>query len=369
ESLIHTHDTSRELGVGITLHSSASKDKAPEIEYTACFGFSAGAPAIQRLELHGAGRTFVATRQTKGGYLLEAPGYSPRQIGARKDARRTFQPERSVAFSPDAIAELGTLGPDIQDLSLKFRQAIGQIAYLGPLRERPERTYLWSNVEPGDIGKRGEFAVHALLASDNSRRRQKAGREGGQHWLVEQVSTWLNRLGVADELKLERQGRSRHYEVVVVRGRQRANIMDVGFGVSQVLPMIVLAHLVDPGTAIIAEQPEIHLHPRAQVGLAELMATVARTRRVQFLVETHSEHLFRRLQTLVAEEKLNEDECRLYFVDQPDGLSASLSRLEMDKYGRIANWPKQFFGDTIGETERQTRSMLERIQRRLGFGK
>ena len=144
--------------------------------------------------------------------------------------------------------------------------------YSGPLREPPERTYLWSGVEPRDIGKRGELAVHALLASDNLRSKPKPGVEGGRQWLVGRVSTWLKRLGVADELILERQGSSRHYELVVVRGKQRANLMDVGFGVSQVLPMIVLSYTVLQGTTIIAEQPELHLHPRAQGGLAELMA-------------------------------------------------------------------------------------------------
>lgn len=142
--------------------------------------------------------------------------------------------------------------------------------------------------------------------------------------------------------------------------------MDVGFGVSQVLPMLVLAFFVPQGTTIIAEQPEIHLHPRSQVGLAELMAVVARERRVQFLVETHSEHLFRRLQTLIAEKKLTAEFCRLYFVDKGSNGATQLTTLELDVYGRVANWPNQFFGNAIGETERQTRKMLERVAEERG---
>lgn len=366
ESLVHNHDLNRELGIGLTLCETNVKQPPAAIEYCATYQHVLSAPVLARMELNCGGRLVAATRQTKGGYLLEAPGYSPKQFGNRADARRTFHPERSVAFSPEAVTEIGQLGPEVQDLSLRIRQAIGGTAYLGPLREHPGRTYLWSGVDPGDLGKRGEYAVHALLSSDNSRKRPKDGQEGGKAWLVSRVSDWLAKLGVADKLELERQGRSRHYAVIVVRGSQRANIMDVGFGVSQVLPMLVLAFFVPQGTTIIAEQPEIHLHPRSQVGLAELMAAVARERRVQFLVETHSEHLFRRLQTLIAEKKLTAEFCRLYFVDKGSNGATQLTTLELDVYGRVANWPSQFFGDAIGETERQTRKMLERLAEERG---
>lgn len=362
EAVVHRHDSDREIGLGLALRDAHSEDSKPDIDYLATYIHIRGRPALKRMELRCGEDLFAAERQGKGGYLLTAPGYTPRKIGNREDARRPFQPERSIAFSPEAIAVIGRAGPHVQDVSLRLRQAVGSFAYLGPLRQKPERTYLWGGVEPGDLGMRGEFAVHALLASANMRKRQKKGEEGGQGWLVSKVSGWLKRLGVADSLELERQGRSRHYEVIVVRGRQRANLMDVGFGVSQVLPMLVLAYFVPQGTTILAEQPEIHLHPRAQVGLAELMAEVARKRKVQFLVETHSEHLFRRLQTLLAEGgKLRRRDCALYFVDAAADGSARLTTLELDEYGRVANWPAQFFGDAIGETERQVRATIERM--------
>ena len=180
--------------------------------------------------------------------------------------------------------------------------------------------------------------------------------------MVEKVLGWLVRLGVVDALVLERQGRSRYFEVIIEGEGRRANITDVGFGVSQVLPLLVLAYFVPRGATIIAEQPEIHLHPRAQVGLAELMVEVSRERGVQFLVETHSEHIFRRLQFLIADQKLTSDQCRLYFVDRSKGRAAELRRLEVDDFGRVANWPEHFFGDAVGETGRQMRAMVKRLQ-------
>lgn len=357
ESVIHGDGASNELGFGFT----ALDTEGVQSTYSATYHTITGKLFLGRLDLESSGRRFSAIRQSKGAYLLEAPedvtGSATKTFPPPK---KTYLPERSLAFTADAVALLGPTGAEVQDLALRIRQMISDIAYLGPLREHPERSYLWSGVEPGDLGKRGEKAVHALLASDNTRKKQSATREGGAQWLVDRVSDWLKRLGVADQLLLERQGRSRHYELIIIRGSQRANIMDVGFGISQVLPMLVLAHFVKPGTTIVAEQPEIHLHPRAQGGLAELMVEVARERKVQFLVETHSEHLFRRLQTMIAEERFASDDCRLYFVDRDEHGAPQLTRLEVDPYGRVRNWPKHFFGDAIGETERQTRRMIER---------
>jgi len=362
EELIHGHDTGRELGLGLVFEGAVRGKLRVSLEYQVTHNLVSGTPVVQRLELKDGDQYYGVERQSKGGYLLSAPGYVPRTMGNRPDARRAFQPERSFMFATEALSELGEQGNRVQDLGLALTQAVGSVAYLGPLRERPERSYMWNRQNPGDLGSRGERAVHALLASANSRTKRKEDKEGGQGWLVEKVSKWLARMEVADALVLERQGRSRYFEVIIEGEGRRANIMDVGFGVSQVLPMLVLAYFVPPGATIIAEQPEIHLHPRAQVGLAELMAEVARERGVQFLVETHSEHVFRWLQFLIADEKLTKDECRLYFVDRTEGRAAELRRLEVDNFGRVSNWPERFFGDAVGETGRQMQRMVERLQ-------
>ena len=365
QDVVHGHDTKAGLGLAFEWRAASARARQvarlDRVDFEVTYRFSAGAPAVDSLRYADGPDEYRAQRQSRGGYLLSAPGYEAPLIGNRPDARRAFRPERSVALPAEAIAELGAAGARVQDLSLAATRAVGAISYLGPLRERPARSYQWTGVTPGILGTRGEDAVPALLASANSRKKRKPDEEGGRGWLVDEVSRWLRRMGVADGLELERHGRSRHFEVMVTTGGARANVLDVGFGISQVLPMLVLAHFVRRGTTILAEQPEIHLHPRAQVGLAELFATVSRQREVQFILETHSEHLFRRLQVLVALGTLAPDDCRLYFIERQGGY-ASLRRLEMDPFGRIANWPEHFFGDAVGETERQMRAMLQRLR-------
>lgn len=145
------------------------------------------------------------------------------------------------------------------------------------------------------------------------------------------------------------------YELVVSRDGVDANIRDVGIGISQVLPVLTLAHFAQAGSTIILEEPEIHLHPLAQSVLAELFVETSRKRKVQFIVETHSEHLFRRMQTLIAQQKTNADDCAMYFVERVQK-QARLRLLEVDGFGAVANWPEHFFGDSVGEARAQAQA-------------
>ena len=142
-------------------------------------------------------------------------------------------------------------------------------------------------------------------------------------------------------------------------------LTDVGFGVSQVLPALVLLYYVPKGSTVLMEQPEIHLHPSVQSGLADVMLNVAETRDVQIIVESHSEHLMRRLQRRVAEEEASSEDVKLYFVSSEGGV-ARASDLELNEFGKIENWPERFFGDEMGEIAAITKASLKRRMERRG---
>ena len=307
---------------------------------------SSGSVAIQTLELRAADRRFRAIRRDKGAFSIFVDDEAlPRLKG------RNYAPERSIAFSADAIADLDQDGPVVEDLSLAIRRELESISYLGPLRRKPERDYAWNKTKPGEVGIDGRSAIDALLASALLK-----GEE--QNQIVKGVSHWLARMKVADSLEVRQQGRSNRYEFIVHRDGVACNLRDVGIGVSQVLPVLVVAYFAAPGSTIVLEEPEIHLHPLAQSVLAELFVAISQERKVQFIVETHSEHLFRRMQTLMAKQAVNASEVAMYFVER-DGKSAKLRTLELDGYGRVKNWPEGFFGDALGETREQARLMFE----------
>ena len=136
-------------------------------------------------------------------------------------------------------------------------------------------------------------------------------------------------------------------------------LTNVGFGVSQVLPVLALCALADEGSILILEQPEIHLHPAVQAGLADLLIDVIKNRNIQIILESHSEHLLTRLQRRIAEETLTPDNVALYFTHIEDGES-KLEELQIDQYGNISNWPQDFFGDIMGDVVAMTEAAMHR---------
>ncbi|WP_449424015.1 AAA family ATPase [Rhodanobacter lindaniclasticus] len=340
-------ETPRQFSIAFDFHrKDPGRIKAGEFACT--YGqTSSGAVVVQNLSLQTQGRQFRVVRREKGAFsIVMDEETQPRAKG------RHFAPERSIALSADGIAALDKDGPLVEDLSLAIRRELEGVNYLGPLRRKPERDYPWNKTKPGEVGSDGRAAIDALLAS-------ALLRSEDQNEIVEGVSKWLSRMKVAQRLEVRQQGRSSRYELVIHRDGVACNLRDVGIGVSQVLPVLVVAYFASPGSTILLEEPEIHLHPLAQSVLAELFVEVSRTRNVQFIVETHSEHLFRRMQTLVARQKVSPDSVAMYFVERKRK-SASLRELALDDYGRVSEWPDDFFGDALGETREQAKLMFER---------
>jgi AAA15 family ATPase/GTPase len=226
--------------------------------------------------------------------------------------------------------------------------------YLAPLREYPKRTYLWSGERPKDVGRYGELTVAALLAA------RKKDPE------VEiSVAKALYELGLIYNFRLNRITPNRgDYEILVQKSPDSAEVLitDVGFGVSQVLPILVLCYYAPKGATLIFEQPEIHLHPSVQAGLADIFIEVIKTRNIQIIIESHSEHLLRRLQRRMAEEKdgFTNDDAALYFCKMNDQGDSELVTLDIDDYGNICNYPEGFFGDEMGDLVAMTEAAINR---------
>jgi hypothetical protein len=252
----------------------------------------------------------------------------------------------------------------LADLQLAFEKLFGRLYYLGPLREFPLRHYAWKGSEPADMGRRGERVVDAMLASQQRGAYISPGFKRRRQTLEARVAHWLKELGLIYDFAVEpiKEG-SNIYEVRVQKTPSSAQVLitDVGFGVSQILPVIVLCYYVPEGSIILLEQPEIHLHPSVQSGLADVLIDAMKNRNVQIVVESHSEHLLRRLQRRVAEESITPQQTALYFCEVADG-GSQLIGLDLDLYGSIRNWPKDFFGDEFGEMAAITKKVMERKQ-------
>jgi predicted ATPase len=181
------------------------------------------------------------------------------------------------------------------------------------------------------------------------------------------VAQWLQKLGLIHDFRVEPLAEGSQVFQVKVRkspGSAEVLITDVGFGVSQILPVLVLCFYVPEGSTVILEQPEIHLHPAVQAGLADVLIDAWQKRKVQVLLESHSEHLLRRLQRRVAEEGVPKDDIGLFFCSMGER-GSRLTALNLDLFGTITNWPKEFFGDEFGEIAAMSKAAQER-QKRAG---
>ncbi|MDO7876738.1 DUF3696 domain-containing protein [Hymenobacter sp. ASUV-10] len=178
----------------------------------------------------------------------------------------------------------------------------------------------------------------------------------------EHVAHWLKELGLIYSFKVQPIAPNRkEYEVRIQRTAESASVFltDVGFGVSQILPVLVLLFYVPEGSTVILEQPEIHLHPAVQAGLADVFIDAIKRRRLQIVLESHSEHLLQRLQRRMAEEVIDTEAVKLYFTAIKEGRS-ELTALDLDEYGNIRNWPEGFFGDTLGEAAAMMEAEMKR---------
>jgi len=318
----------------------------------------AGSAELSFLRLGKDGQGFSVQRSKPGIYRLSLAVLA-KSLGQSAE----FRPQRSFAFSASTLNKLGLRGEAIRPIGPALLDELSRIIYLGPVRRLAQRDYVWAGRMPAHIGDDGAKAVDALIASGMARQLAKRRKHPlpAEAKLFEQTIHWLKEMKLADGLSIRALGSSARYELLIENDGQATNLKDVGVGVSQVIPVIVAALFAQPGHIVIVEEPESHLHPLAQSKLAELLAQVSQERNVQFIVETHSEHLFRRMQTLIAKQQIMLNDAAMYFVER-EGKVARMRPLELDDLGRVKNWPEGFFGDALGETREQARLVFTRQQ-------
>lgn len=221
-----------------------------------------------------------------------------------------------------------------------LKQTLEQLFPMNPVRRLPERSYIFSGTVPENVGYKGDLLPDLLFYHAE---------------LVEDANKWLKQLDIGYELKVNPLGDpSRElFEIrlVDIRRKEKVNVAlsDVGFGISQLLPFIVQS-LVSEKRIISIEQPEVHVHPKLQADLGDLLAeAIKEPRWNRFIIETHSEHLILRLQRLVYEKKIKPEDVSVIYVSRgPEGAKAE--RLHLDEEGDfIDEWPNGFFLERLRE--------------------
>lgn len=215
-----------------------------------------------------------------------------------------------------------------------------RLIHVPGLRGNPERSYRVANSDslyPGSFEKYVASIIHLWKTEERYKTK------------FEDLKKSLNQLGLAhsietssiNETQLElRISRFTKYED---ERCDYVNIADVGFGVSQILPVLVALLAAKKDQVVYIEQPELHLHPRAQYSLARLIAEAVKEKELKVIIETHSSVLIRGIQTLVATKYLPNNLVSLNWFTQ-DSITGQTDIVEakLDDYGAFGDWPEDF---------------------------
>ncbi len=226
------------------------------------------------------------------------------------------------------------------DIGKQIDDVLQSVYPLGPFRHLPQRLYSLLASHATNVGYDGKSLPDLLFRKVE---------------LVEATNEWMDRLEIGYSLRVDPVGDPSRglYELRLLDLRRNGDvsvaISDVGFGISQVLPLVVQC-IASQQQLITIEQPEVHIHPRLQADLGDLLAdSIAAPRYQRFIIETHSEHLMLRLQRLVREGRISADDVSVLYVRRgPAG--STVVRLRLDTDGDFVDeWPGGFFPERLKE--------------------
>lgn len=236
--------------------------------------------------------------------------------------------ENSISLKANIIIQI------INTFQNEIKQQFSEdsINYVSPLRAHPKRYYMLDKAKVNlTLDTLDGDAITEVL-KDNKQ-------------VTKNVNQWLKNFGV----EVDVQGfKEVIHHLVVKQNNVDLDITDVGFGISQILPVIIQGFLSSKNSTTIIEQPEIHLHPKMQADLADLFIDIViNSKGKKLVIETHSEYLLKRLRRRISEGKISADQVSIcLFNPQTKEHGATIDNLEIADKGAF-DWPIDFYGGEI----------------------
>lgn len=288
---------------------------------------------------------FKSTRRTQDIYL-ESLSYrtsayqlqftaNPKKTGYRVE----FDNAQLIVAAPMTTKLTPTFNPgelvgegmfDAYMINEQFAQAatkeLAKVIYLGPFRQSPLRRYPTRGSSPTEVGAQGENTI-TLLANEHVQSKSRPH--------ISEVSTWLQDLGLARKVAVSRLGNSDMFDVQVqLTDGANLPIADLGYGMSQVLPVLAQCSFALPKSTLLFEQPELHLHTSSAKKMAGVFVDVQKKKDVSIIAETHSRELLIGILDEIREKRFSVDDLAVYTVVRKDGHSVfTRLNIEVDEQG------------------------------------
>lgn len=267
-------------------------------------------------------------------YILDFLRYSPAEAGK-------VLPLKGRPPTREEIHQLSSLLQPLRSLRSGGQGASQRPIAFAPVRTRPKRTYdpLKESRSPeGDH-------VPMLLA--------RLSTASPAEWteLAQELADYGQSSGLFNAVKVKRYGKSEsapfQLRVKLAGQKKEVNLIDVGYGVSQVLPIVVDSLTYTKATRFLMQQPEVHLHPRAQAELGSFIAGLTQSRRHSFVIETHSDHIVDRIRMAIKGGTVPPDWVKILFFDR-SGTQVRIEEINIDSAGNLVDAPegyRRFFLD------------------------
>jgi predicted ATPase len=274
-----------------------------------------------------------------------ASGSTERDVlGARDAFGPVVQLFDRIDEEARALCRSDAMGEDQSPAARRYRERRQfdggpdpKLVSLGPIRPGPRRVHLEDEIfDPTALA-----LIRRLHSNDK---------------LLAQVNQWLQRLEIPYTVAVDRLVSERKpdtdfgysFELTDTRTSVEVSLADVGYGVSQVLPIITEC-VGSSSSTICIEQPELHLHPRLAANLAELLVESTK-RGNQIIAETHSENILLRVQRLIRDGVIAASDVAVLYVDSKPDVGAEVTRLPLDDEGDLlVRWPGGFFDDRLAD--------------------
>lgn len=242
-------------------------------------------------------------------------------------------------------------------ISAELNNALREIKYLSPVRAIPERAYVHFSNDASQLNHDGSNAAHVLWARQSEEVKWKNKSLPLKNALNECVET----IGLNQSISPNKSG-DILYRVAIkeLATNKQVSLSDVGFGYSQILPIILMGLLQKPKQLILLEQPEIHLHPAAAANLADLFLGFIEDNK-RFIIETHSQELINRIRLRVVQNPALAKRINIVFVESGAEQGSTIKQFQIDQNGMFPEWPDGF----LDESEKLALAILEaRISRK-----
>lgn len=218
-----------------------------------------------------------------------------------------------------------------------LKHMLGSVKYLGPFRQPPSRHYPTRGSNPVEVGSLGEYTI-TMLANETIQARARVH--------LDMVTQWLGVLDMAKNVNVSRMSKSDLFSVnFQLPDTEEFSIADLGYGFSQILPVLTQCSFANEGDTLLFEQPELHLHPLAASKLPQIFIDTWQNRQAASVVETHSSKFVGGLINRVREGAIQPDEVAIYSVRRVSGCSVIEPIELIDQDGEIDtydNWRKSF---------------------------